>query len=225
MYCPRWIRRSLQGPGELAKLMNLMRYLGYMSPGGARPSAVREATDGGTKCRCSWLRRAHRRRWPLRRRYRAPAFGQVVSTLHRLAGPRPGSCSTSEGRTRWARSTRCRHSRTVAMRPRPSHRDRPLHRQRPLRSVRRQAQREGAPLPRRLAAALRDDDGVPHLPQGGAGRRVQAGRVAVDLRSPPPAGLRRPMNRRRPAPSPSTGAHGLPFATISVPVSPFHLLR
>jgi hypothetical protein len=71
-----------------------------------------------------------------------------------------------------------------------------------------------------------DDHRVPHLPQSGSERRVQAGRVAggpaVHRQL---AGLRRPMSRRRPASSPSTGAHGLPFATITVPASPFRLTR
>ena len=51
--------------------------------------------------------------------------------------------------------------------------------------------------------------GVPYVPQSGLERRVQAGRVSG----------------RRPAISPPTGAHGLPFATITVPASPFHLTR
>ena len=139
----------------------------YGDHGGTRPSvaALRYAPSLTVRCHGS-------RALPL------PFAGRKSDTLHRLAGPRPGSRSTPEGRTQWARSTRCRHSRRSRRGRDEAAGYRPLHRQRPLRSVRRQAQRQGAPVSRGLAAVLRHDDhGVPHVPQGGAGRRVQAGRV------------------------------------------------
>ena len=154
-------------------------------------------------------------------------FGAGCEYAAPACRPPPRKPQHARGRAQWARSTRCRRSRKVrdaAVTNPPA----------AVRSI--DSAHCGLCGAKLSARALRyhvvspqcceNDDGVPHVPQGGARRRVQAGRVAggpaVHRQL---AGLRRPMNRRRPASSPSTGAHGLPFATITVPVSPFHLPR
>src|SRR5450756_2119896 len=124
--------------------------------------------------------------------------------IARLRDPRPGSRSRHvTGRTDGPSPPTAEgtvHRRAAGR----AGRQRPIHRQRPVRVVRSQAERARVAAPRRFPAVVRRyAHRLPHVPQGGARRGVQAGAV----------------KRRRPSFSPPTGAHGLPFATMTRPTT------
>src|SRR5450830_1732589 len=127
-----------------------------------------------------------------------------MGTKARLRDPRPGSRSRHvTGRTDGP-SPPTAEGAVYRRAAGPAGRHRPIHRQRPVRVVRSEADRALVAAPRCLPAVVRRHaHRLPHLPEGGAGRGVQAGAV----------------KRHRPSFSPPTGAHGLPFATMTRPTT------